>query len=141
MNAYLDASAILPMLVEEGASRSVDAFVAAHKGSLVVSAFAAGEVASAVSRLVRTGHVSPEEGRDLLDNFEAWRVSATVPAELAAGDVHLALGYVRRFELMLRMPDALHIAACRRMGHVLVTLDHRMGSAAEALGVAVETLK
>jgi predicted nucleic acid-binding protein len=43
--------------------------------------------------------------------------------------------YVRRFELMLRAPDALHAAACKRAGHRLVTLDKRLAAAAKDLGV------
>jgi predicted nucleic acid-binding protein len=39
---------------------------------------------------------------------------------------------------MLRAPDALHAAVCRRASLILVTLDRRLATAAEMLGV--ETL-
>ncbi len=140
MSFYLDASAILPILVEEAASVTVDAFVSGLGEPLVVSAFAAGETASAVSRLVRTGRVNANEARALLDSFDAWRTTSAIPAQLAPSDVEVADLYVRRFDLMLRMPDALHIAICRRERHVLVTLDRRMAEAARALGVEVRHL-
>ena len=140
MSFYLDASAILPILVEEAASVTVDAFVSGLGEPLVGSAFAAGETASAVSRLVRTGRVNANEARALLDSFDAWRTTSAIPAQLAPSDVEVADLYVRRFDLMLRMPDALHIAICRRERHVLVTLDRRMAEAARALGVEVRHL-
>ena len=45
--------------------------------------------------------------------------------------------YVRRFDLKLRAPDALHAAICRRLGMRLVTLDRRLAAAARALGIDV----
>ena len=68
------------------------------------------------------------------------RATSAIQAELAPGDVGVAALYVRRFDLMLRMPDALHIALCRRDQHVLVTLDRRMAEAARAIGVEVMPL-
>ncbi|MDO8901172.1 MAG: type II toxin-antitoxin system VapC family toxin [Phenylobacterium sp.] len=140
MSVYLDASAILPLLVEEAASPLVDAFVSGLGEPVVVSAFAAGETASAVSRLVRMGRLSADDARGLLDSFDAWRATSAARADLASSDVEVAHLYVRRFDLMLRMPDALHIALCRRERHVLITLDGRMADAARALGVAVQPL-
>ena len=55
MTVYLDASTILPTLIEEAASAAVDRFIAENDEPLVISEFAAVEVASALSRLVRTG--------------------------------------------------------------------------------------
>ena len=52
MSVYLDASIILPTMVEEAISEAVDRFLAAST-DLVISDFAAAEVASAMSRLVR----------------------------------------------------------------------------------------
>ncbi len=55
--------------------------------------------------------------------------------DFKASDIRLANVYVRRFELMLRVPDALHAAVCKRAGHRLVTLDKRLAAAAKDLGV------
>ncbi len=60
--------------------------------------------------------------------------SAILPAlvtESRSADI-----YVRRFELKLRTPDALHAAICRRTGSTLVTLDQRLADAAGELGTA-----
>ena len=140
MTLYLDASAIVPTLVREGASRAVGAYLDAAADAFVVSEFAAAEVASAVSRLVRMTSIGRQAADDVLREFDAWRASATTGVEFASADVRLASVFVRRFELGLRAPDALHIAACQRGDHTLVTLDTRLAAAANALGVQVDCL-
>jgi hypothetical protein len=44
---------------------------------------------------------------------------------------------VRRFDLLLRAPDALHAAICRRLDLTLVTLDQRLAKAAREVGIEV----
>ncbi len=137
MSFYLDASAILPVLIAEAASAAVDAFIASVGGGLVISDFAAAEVASALSRLVRMGRLELADALIRLADFDAWRVQATTAPDLASADIRLADIFVRRFDLALRAPDALHAAICRRNDLVLVTLDRRLARAAGEFGVAV----
>ena len=137
MSAYLDASVLLPTIIEEPASAAVDRFCVEWPDTLVVSDFAAAEVASGLSRLVRTRQLEPEDARARLTDFDAWRTGATVGFDLVASDARLANIYVRRFDLMLRAPDALHTAICRRLGLTLVTLDRRLATAARELGLEV----
>lgn len=134
---YLDTSVILPALVLEVSSNSVDSFMSASTGALMVSDFTAAEVASALSRLARMGTVSAEEALARLADFDAWRTAETETIELQPSDARLANIFVRRFDLKLRAPDALHVAICRRTGNVLVTLDGRLARAATELGVGV----
>jgi predicted nucleic acid-binding protein len=42
---------------------------------------------------------------------------------------------LRRLDLNLRTPDAIHIAIAQRLGAELATFDVRMAESAEALGV------
>jgi len=137
---YLDASAVVPTLVEEGASHAVGDYLGAASDPLVVSDFAAAEVASALSRLVRMTAIGREAAETVLREFDAWRAIATTGVELSSADVRLANLIVRRFELGLRAPDALHAAVCQRGDHTLVTLDSRLAAAAEALGVRGDCL-
>jgi uncharacterized protein len=137
MSIYLDASFLVPTLVEEPASGAVRAYLATRPDRLI-SDFAAAEVASALSRLVRTGLLTAELGAARLADFEAWRAATSSPVELHPADVRLAYAYVRRFELMLRAPDALHLAIALRIGATVATLDRRLVRAAEELGVSVE---
>jgi predicted nucleic acid-binding protein len=136
----LDASAVVPFLVPEIASPTVDAFFGAAKEPLVISEFTAAEVASALSRLARTHKLTPSKAVERLADFDVWRATAAEDVDLHASDVRLANLYVRRFDLMLRAPDALHAAICRRADLRLITLDRRLAAAARALGLAVELL-
>ncbi len=140
MSVYLDASVILPTLIEEAASVVVDRFMDELDDDMIVSEFAAAEVASALSRLVRTGLLDREDASRRLADFDAWRATAARDLDLLASDVRLANVFVRRFDLMLRAPDALHAAACRREDHLLVTLDKRLAAAAVELGVRTRLL-
>jgi predicted nucleic acid-binding protein len=137
---YLDASVMLPILIKGPASAAVDAFMSTVQQELWVGDFAAAEVASALSRLVRTGRLQATDGAARLSDFDVWRTAMTKPAEIHAVDVRLAGAYVRRFDLALRAPDALHVAIARRLDIPLVTLDRRLATAARELGVAVEEL-
>ena len=76
----------------------------------MVSEFAAAEVALALSRLVRTGLLDAGDAAARLADFDAWRASATLDIDLQASDIRLAHIFVRRFDLMLRAPDALPAA-------------------------------
>jgi uncharacterized protein len=137
---YLDASVVLPLLVSEPSSGLIDHFLASAQGEIFVADFAAAEVASVISRLVRTGALSASVGEIRLANFDAWRASGTSNVDLQPSDARLASVIVRRFELMLRAPDALHVATCHRAGLTLVTLDRRLAVAAEQFGVQVHAL-
>jgi len=140
LSAYLDASVLLPTLVDEPASAAVDAYMLSGAQDFLISDFAAAEVASALSRLVRMSLLEVSDAAQRLADFDVWRAAATEPAECHAADVRLAYAYVRRFELMLRAPDALHLAMARRLDVPLVTLDRRLATAARELGLTVEQL-
>jgi len=175
MTAYLDASVLLPTIVQEAASGAVDTFllracstIIESVGSveqalslcfvrqlcwradalicqrclttgdeLLISDFSGAEVASAISRLVRTKFLTPTDAATRLAAFDTWRAAMTVTPAMAATDARLADVFVRHFELMLRAPDALHVAICRRLDLTLVTLDRRLAHAARALGLRV----
>ena len=138
MSVYLDASVILPTLVEEPSSAIVDDFLTHCDEPLLISEFAAAEVASALSRLVRMGLLQPADAAERLADFDAWRAAASDNLDITPSDVRLAHVFVRRFDLRLRAPDALHAAACQREDLLLATRDQRLARAAEALGVRVK---
>jgi predicted nucleic acid-binding protein len=139
VSLYLDASVLLPRLIEEPDSDAVAAWLLAERRELLVSDFAVAEVASGISRLVRMRLLAAEEAVARLDEFEIWRAATTSPIDLHAADARLAYLLVRRFELMLRTPDAVHLAMARRLDATLVTLDRRLQRAAADLDIAIET--
>ena len=138
MSIYLDASFLIPTLVEEQGSAGVIAYLVAAERELLVSEFAAAEVASALSRLVRMRLLASADAEARLADFEAWRAAASSPVDLRPADARLAYAYVRRFDLMLRTPDALHLAIAARLDASIVTLDRRLERAAQEVGIAVE---
>jgi len=140
LSAYLDASVVLPRLIEEPASAAVRHHLTTHRQERLISDFTATEVASALSRLVRMGLLTDAEGSARLADFDAWRAVTSSPADVQASDARLAYAYVRRFELVLRTPDALHLAIARRLDATLVTLDRRLARAAQELGITVQAL-
>ncbi|HEU0155859.1 MAG TPA: type II toxin-antitoxin system VapC family toxin [Stellaceae bacterium] len=104
---------------------------------LIVSGLAAAEFSSAIARRVRMLEFSRGEAEIALAGFDAWLAQMPTRMEIAAADIVLATTYLRRFDLALRTPDALHLAIARRLGATLVTFDRAMAAAARALGMAV----
>jgi hypothetical protein len=138
VSVYLDASAIVATVAREAASGVVARFLATLSDRPIVSELAAIETASALSRLVRMNRLSLEAAAARLTEFDVWRAGFTVDLDVHPADFRVANAIVRRFDLGLRPPEALHAAACQRGGHVLVTLDRRLAMAAQSLGVTVE---
>lgn len=140
MSVYLDASVLLPMMVTEPNSDSVQQFLSSVGTELWVSEFAAAEFASGISRLLRMGLLAPDTAQARLVDFDSWRAAETNPADIEPSDIHAASAIVRRFDLKLRAPDALHLAICRRFDAGLATLHKRLATASEALGVKLATI-
>ncbi len=134
MIVYFDASTLVPLIAPESASAAVGALVIAAD-TCVISDFAAAEVASAMSRLVRSAGYPGLRAQARLDEFDVWRAAKAVAVTLVSEDVREATLLVRRFELMLRAPDALHLVLAQRCGAALATLDKRMARAAQAVGL------
>jgi predicted nucleic acid-binding protein len=137
LSLYLDASAILPILITERSSHVVNRFLNDQPDPLVVTEFAAAEVASGLSRLARMGAIDRASADRHLADFDLWRERLSQPLDIQASDFRLASDFVRRLDLGLRAPDALHVAVCRRADLSRVTVERRLASAAEALGVRV----
>lgn len=137
MSGYLDASLLVALLNSEEGSEAAWRYMDTTDVDLVVSDFAIGEVSSAVSRLVRMGRIELDEGKSRLASFDRWIASAAHSIRTDEADVRLAVEQVRQFGLMIRMPDAIHLAAAQRRSMTLVTLDRRLGMAAESLGLSL----
>jgi len=138
LSAYLDASVVLPTLIAEPTTEAVYDCLGTGDRELLISDFAAAEVAAALSRLVRMALLTNADALARLADFDAWRAAMSSPVDIREADVRLAYIYVRRFDLGLRAPDALHLAIARRLDATLVTLDRRLADAARELGVSID---
>lgn len=137
MSLYFDACVLVPLFVEESFSVAVGRFVERQTGEIVVSDFAAAEFGAAVSHHVRSRRTDEEAARAALSLFDEWVEGEGEHISVSSADILRAGAIVRRFELKLLTPDAIHAAVCERLGLTLVTLDGRLAEAATKLGVAM----
>lgn len=138
MTVYLDTSVIVPLFMDEAFSSRSHDFLRSRAPVCLVSDFAAAEFSSALARRVRMGELIVDRARIAFGLFDDWMPRAAQQVETAATDISAAAAFIRRLDLPLRTPDALHIAIARRMGASLVTFDDGMAAAARILGVAVD---
>lgn len=135
MTLWLDASALVSLIAREPTSHDVDRALQEATGELIVSDLGIAEVSSAISRLVRTGEKTSSEALVLFNKLDSWTTILADRAEVSPGDIAFATELVRRPALVLRAPDAIHIAGAVRMGATLLTLDKGMARAALSLGL------
>jgi hypothetical protein len=136
---YLDASVLVALFVIDPAAARAEAFLSAHPAVIVVSDFGAAEFSSAVARRVRMRDLTGGEGRLAFANFDDWIARSTSRENVIAVDIQSADRILRRLDVNLRTPDAIHIAIARRLDATLVTFERGMAAAARALGMAIET--
>lgn len=135
MTVYLDTSALVTLFIEESATPAARLGVAGQ--AILVSDFAAAEFSAAIARRARTGDISRTQALQVLADFDLWIARGANWVSTESPDVMAATALVRRLELGLRAPDALHLALARRLGADLLTFDTKMVAAAEVLGVTL----
>lgn len=136
MFAYLDASVIASLLLDEPGSRQVVEALRPFGPRCIISDFTSAEVSSAVSKRVRMGRESAKIANVRLLAFDRFKTDFPEKVTLEPDDISTAERLVRAFELKLRAPDAIHAAVCLRHNYQLATLDTNLADAAHALGVA-----
>ena len=139
MSFYLDANVLVALLTVEPLSGRADSFIASSREPLIVSDLASAEFSSAIARRVRMHESTLAEARADLADFDLWAMRFAQRIELTPIDIAAATTYLRRFDLPLKTPDAIHIAAAQRAGATLVTFDRQMAASARTLGSRVET--
>ncbi|WAC58893.1 type II toxin-antitoxin system VapC family toxin [Brevundimonas sp. SL130] len=135
MSFYFDASVLLALLLNEPAAESIDRFMRGHVQTISVSTLCTAECSAAISGLVRMRRRSEAEVTILLQRLDDWIDAFGARAAILDADIEDACLLVRRFDLKLRTPDAIHIAVARRLNAQLITLDHPMAQAATLLNL------
>ena len=135
---YLDASAFVSLFVEDAHSERIRSLLEERHPAVAVSTFGLIEFAAAVSARDRAGRLAFGQAADTLQQADTWVAAQATTVEVDPADHRVAAGYVRRFDLGLKAPDALHLATCARLGLPILTFDQRQAAAATALGLAVE---
>lgn len=137
MSLYLDCNVVVALLTADALADRAARFEWPGDETLIVSDFGATEFAAVISRRVRMRLSTRAEGRLALNLFDNWIGRLPRRVELSATDVAMAERYLRRLDLTLLAPDALHIAIAQRAGASLLTFDRAMATAARILGVPV----
>lgn len=127
------------MLLPEQRTTAARAFRDKNRGEGIVSDFAAGEVASALSRLVRTKNYSADTMTVAWRLFLEWRQAEAVDVKIEPRDVQVATGFVLDWSSKLRLPDALHLAVATRLASPFATLDKQLIEAGRRVSVEMIT--
>ena len=137
MGLYLDSSVLVALFAADGFSTQATQLLSRAQAPVLVSAFGGAEFASAIARLVRERIWSATQARACFEDYDQWVGGATTTVAIEAADYRAAAHHIRRLDLTLRAPDAIHIAIAARLGAALATFDRKMAASATALGVAV----
>lgn len=140
MTAYLDTSAMVPIHVAEATSGAMAELIGAIESVPYISDFGAGEFASAIARLARMDLATSAQAKKLFAAFDLWIEDSVELLAIEPRDIAFAGQIVRRIELGLRLPDAVHLAVCANRNLTLVSLDKTLLAAAVNCGVETLTL-
>lgn len=137
LSLYLDTSALVPLLLTDPLSTPADRALRGWQGPLIASDLGIAEFASAASLRVRIGQLAPDEARQAFLDIDAFVAGRAHMANVLGSDMAAAISVLRRLDLTLRAPDAIHIAIAQRLGATLLTFDAKMAAAAQVLGCPV----
>lgn len=136
MSHYLDTNAVIGLLTADPLTPRVTALLRQIHGPMILSDFAVAEFSGVIGRKMRTGIITRQYAFDALAALDQLS-SRLARTGVDTGDIPRADVFLRRLDLPLLAPDAIHIAIAERLGATLVTFDQRMASAARTLGLAV----
>ena len=133
---YLDTSVLGAIFFREpGAANLVARLESQRKEKLMISAWTLTEMASVGGIKQRTGAIDAETRQQAIANFQRFASMHLVTVEIDPADFRTAAVLIES-PTALRAGDALHLAVARRLGARIASLDHRLCSATEVLGLA-----
>jgi predicted nucleic acid-binding protein len=134
LGIYLDTSAMVSLFVSDRFSDTAAQVLESNRQRLWSSDFGAAEFLSAISRLARIGTLTRANAEAAFAAFEDWVDTSTIQAYCERTDIKEAMRVLKRMDLALRAPDAIHLAVARRLDAALLTFDDRLRAAAATLG-------
>jgi predicted nucleic acid-binding protein len=138
---FLDASLVIAYYLEESYSERVQELYQAGE-DLFLSELVEVEVFSVLSRLVRVGSMGIEAARQTGAQFDEHLAAGLYSlVHLQPDHYRWARDVIARFDLPLKSPDALHLAAAHVGGYRLITADRQLARNAEALNVAFDLIE
>jgi uncharacterized protein len=137
VSVSLDVNVIVALFAIDPLNDKSERALRGLRDTLVVSDLAAAEFSAVISRRVRARDLRSSEAQTAFANFDMWCARHAEFVEIGTSDVSGATALLRRLDLSLRTPDALHIAIAQRIGSALLTFDRTMANIARAVGVDV----
>lgn len=137
MILYLETSVLVAVFIADAFTARAGKLIALPGADLLISDYAAAEFAAVIARLVRMREISADHARAGFADFDIWTTRTTQRVTSVSADIRAAEAVLRRLDLNLRAPDALHIVIAQRSGGMLATFDAKMALNAEILGVGV----
>jgi uncharacterized protein len=137
LSIYLDASVLVSLFIDDTFAARADKALRAAGTVAVISDYAATEFASSIARNFRMKLLTKSQANDVFSDFDSWSQSAVDIVEMDTSDVRSAETMLRRLDLTLRAPDAIHIAISQRIGARLATFDKKMADCARVLGASL----
>jgi predicted nucleic acid-binding protein len=135
---YLDASAAVPLFVQEPASEAVDAWLESCTEPIISSDWIVTELASALSIKVRKGEINARQARAAWMDFEAFCNSGLRLVPVSRKAFKEAAMMTRNTPSGLRSGDSLHLAMALESGASgLSTADDTLANSAKAKGLKV----
>ena len=138
MRLYLDTNVLVSLISPDPLTPRAEAMLEQRpEARLLVSDFGRAEFVSALRRRVRTGEMSEASAHRCFGNLDRWTTEFTVRVDLLSIDVAAADALLRRMDLTIRTPDALHVVMARRLDAPLATFDGQLAAAARLVGIEV----
>lgn len=133
---YLDASAVVSALTSEIRTRAVQGWIGNQSpDELAISEWVSTEVAAALARKVRSGHLPAHEQPSAWSAYRRMISQGLETLPIRMAHFSLATEMTAEPELNLRAGDALHLAIARDHGASVLTLDEAMFEAGRLLGL------
>jgi len=138
---YIDTSLVVSLHVTEVRSYSAVSWFERRAGDVfLISDWTDVEVASALSRKVRSGKITEEQRQRATDAYAVMRDGLFQRLTIAPGNYQRAVEMLREPSTGLRAGDALHLAIAEAHGASVASLDATLMNAANHFGLAVELI-
>ena len=141
MNFYVDTSVLIAAFTNEAAKGLAQNWLGIQdEGSLSSSDWVATEFSAALSIKIRTGQINGTHRAVALAGFQRLMADSFTVLSIEKAHFRTAARFADQFATGLRASDALHLALTDDARATMITLDHRLVSAATSLGLNAQLL-
>jgi predicted nucleic acid-binding protein len=141
LNFYVDTSVLIAAFTNEAAKGLAQNWLGVQdEGSLLSSDWVATEFSAALSIKIRTGQINGRHRAAALAGFQRLITDSFAVLSIEKAHFRTAARFADQFATGLQAGDTLHLALSDDARATMVTLDHRLVSAATSLGLNAQLL-